>query len=683
MMTKLPKIVLDDLARSGINAKDADTHNIVSLNAAQTAKLTGQHVESYKLPYHTSDGKMNGFYRLRFLPSNNVVPFARAKKARRYWQPKDSGCHLYLPPSVKWSKVAQDSAQALYITEGEKKAIALCKEGRACIGLGGVQSWRRDAAKELDSFVLRDREAVIVFDSDAAANPDVQRAENQLADDLRHAGARVYVKRLPSGKDGAKVGLDDFLLTHGVKAFDALRKIEANSAERNTDLGNARRLIRLHGADLRYAPGLGWLVWDGVRWRVDENGEAMRRAKDTVQAIYTEAARENDDVRRQQLAKWAASSESVNRLAAMIELARTEPGVHITIEALDSDPWLLGVTNGVVDLRTGRLRTARRDDLITKCAPVAFDPKAECPEFKRFLNRIFNGDKNLIAYVQRAFGYSLTGDTQEQCLFLLHGTGENGKSTLLSAAGAVLGDYATTTPTATLMAKNHDSIPNDIARLRGARFVDAVETEEGRRFAESLIKQLTGGDRIAGRFLHKEYFEFKPRFKLWIAANHKPTIRGDDHAIWRRIRLIPFAVQIQKSEKVLNFFEAKLRPELPGILRWAVEGCRQWRHDGLKQPTAVSNATGAYRQEMDALRTWIEERCETGKNKKGQAARLYDSYKQWTLDCGEKTLAQRDFARRMEERNFKRKREKTGFVYLGVDVQAKKSRWTEKRGIER
>lgn len=679
----LPKNILNDLARSGLTAKDAETHRIEPLSSAQTAKLTGQQVESYKLPYHTLDGKVNGFYRLRFLPSDNVVPFVRAKKARRYWQPKASGTHLYLPPCVKWSKIAQNSTQTLYITEGEKKAIALCKEGRACIGLGGVQSWRRDAAKELDSFVLRDREVVIVFDSDAAANPDVQRAENQLADDLRHAGARVYVKRLPPGKGGAKVGLDDFLLAHGVKAFDALRMIEASPTERNTDLGNARRLIRQHGADMRYAPGLGWLVWDDARWRADDNGETMRRAKDTVQAIYAEAARESDDTRRQQLAKWAASSESVNRLGAMIELARTEPGVHISVEALDADPWLLGVANGVIDLSTGRLRSACREDLITKRVPVVFDPKAECPEFKKFLHRIFNGDKNLIAYVQRAVGYSLTGDTREQCLFLLHGTGENGKSTLLNALGAVLGEYATTTPTSTLMAKNHDSIPNDIARLRGARFVDAVETEEGRRFAESLIKQLTGGDRIAGRFLHKEYFEFRPRFKLWIAANHKPTIRGDDHAIWRRIRLIPFEVQIPKREKVLNFYETKLRPELPGILRWAVEGCRQWQRDGLRPPAVVSNATDAYRQEMDALRTWIDERCETGKNKKGQAAKLYESYKQWTEACGERTLAQRDFARRMEERNFKRKREKTGWVYLGVDVQAPESKWAERRGIKK
>ena len=269
-------------------------------------------------------------------------------------------------------------------------------------------------------------------------------------------------------------------------------------------------------------------------------------------------------------------------------------------DALDTDPWLLNVENGTLDLRTGQLHRHRPDDLITKVAPVHYDPEAVCPTWDMFLKRIMAGDEALVHYLQKIFGYSLTGVAREQCIFLAYGGGANGKSTAITAVTSVIGAYAQHTPTETLLVKRNDGIPNDVARLHGARLVTAAEAECHRRLAEALVKQLTGGDKIAARFLHGEWFEFTPGFKVVLAVNHKPAIQGTDHAIWRRIRLIPFTVTIPAKEQNKTLSE-KLHAGNAGILRWAVDGCLAWQQDGLDPPSAVSEATAAYRDEMDTV----------------------------------------------------------------------------------
>jgi putative DNA primase/helicase len=273
-------------------------------------------------------------------------------------------------------------------------------------------------------------------------------------------------------------------------------------------------------------------------------------------------------------------------------------GYPVIPEHLDQDPWLFNVENGTIDLKTGELRPHERGALITKLAPVQYDREAECPTWWKFLMRIFNGNLALIEFLQKAVGYALTGSTREQCLFFLHGLGANGKSTLLEIIHTLLGDYAHRTSSETFLIKKSGGIPNDVAALRGARLVGAVEVESGRRLAEVLIKEMTGGDRISARFLHAEWFDFKPEFKIFLAANHKPVIRGTDHAIWRRIHLIPFNVQIPKPEQDRDLPE-KLKAELPGILNWALEGCQMWQLYGLEPPAEVQAATQDYREEMD------------------------------------------------------------------------------------
>src|SRR5262249_35693849 len=288
----------------------------------------------------------------------------------------------------------------------------------------------------------------------------------------------------------------------------------------------------------------------------------MQRAKETVLNMYAEAHEIENESLRKDLAEHALRSESEARLRAMVSLAATDPDLHVPPSQLDADPWLLNLENGTLDLHTGKLGSHRRSDLITRLAPVGWDPAAKCPRWKAFLADVFSGDDALIGYVQRAAGYSLTGDTSERILLILHGEGANGKTTFLETLTAALGDYAARTPTETLLAKRPDAIPNDVARLKGTRFVTASEAGEGVQLAEARVKELTGRDRVPARFLHREWFEFCPEFKLWLATNHKPVIRGTDKAIWDRIRLVPFTVRIAKMKQDKHLLE-KLRMELP------------------------------------------------------------------------------------------------------------------------
>ncbi|HLI51013.1 MAG TPA: phage/plasmid primase, P4 family, partial [Thermomicrobiaceae bacterium] len=354
-----------------------------------------------------------------------------------------------------------------------------------------------------------------------------------------------------------------------------------------SDLGNAERLIARSGADMRYCDlWKRWLVWDMTHWRTDDTLRVASLAKTAVRHIYDEVGLVEDSEERKRLAKFAIASESSSRIKAMLELGQSEPGVPVTPDDLDADSWLLTATNGTIDLRTGALGPHDRAHLITKAVNAPYDPTADCPVFLAFLRQIMAGDEEMTGFLQRAIGYSLTGSIREQVAFIAWGAGSNGKSTLFDLLLDLLGDYAMQTPTDTLMAKRQDAIPNDVARLRGARFVAAVETEDGRRLSEPLVKQLTGGDRVTARFMRAEWFEFSPTFKLWLATNHKPVIRGTDHAIWRRIRLIPFTVTIAEADQDKEL-PAKLRAEMPGILRWAIDGCLSWQRDGLGVPEAV------------------------------------------------------------------------------------------------
>jgi putative DNA primase/helicase len=438
-----------------------------------------------------------------------------------------------------------------------------------------------------------------------------------------------------------------------------------------TDLGNAERLLATAGNDVRYVHAWKkWLIWDNTRWVLDNDGEIERRAVWAIRETYVAAAAVEDTKTRRRLVNHARKSESAGRIRAMVSLAANMLGVPVAVDALDANAWLLNCLNGTIDLRTGDLREHHREDLNTKLAPVAYDPAATCSIFDTFLGRIMDGNVELIHFIQKAVGYSLTGDTTEQVLFLLYGTGANGKSTLLEALRAMFGDYGRQTDFTTFLLRSGDSVRNDLARLTGSRFVSAVEVEEGRRLSEAVVKQATGQDTISARFLFNEFFEFSPTFKVFLAANHKPQIRGTDHGIWRRIRLVPFQVCIPDAEQDRDLGK-KLRAELSGILAWAVRGCLLLQHEGLTPPAEVCAATRGYREEMDTIGAFLADCCILEAGRTVTASILYLTYEDWCERGHETPLSQREFGRRLRERGLEPGKGSKGTrVWRGLAVVA-------------
>lgn len=444
------------------------------------------------------------------------------------------------------------------------------------------------------------------------------------------------------------------------------------------DIGNADRLIKRFGDQLCYIVNVGWHVWDGRRWSRDEGDIAARKfAQQTAKSIFEEAAHLPDPESVKSRSKWAIASGNSARLAGM--LSQAAPHLAQGIDALDADPWLLNCMNGTIDLRTGAIRPHAPEDRITKLCPVEYDPAAAAPRWVQFLGEVFADDNDLIAFIMRALGYSLTGVTREQVLFMLHGSGSNGKSLLIDTVAALFSDYARQCPASTFTAKDWGAsgIPNDVARLTGSRFVTVVETEQDKKLAEALVKQATGDTRMTARYMHQEFFEFTPRFKLWFATNHKPRIRGTDLGIWRRIQLIPFLVTFHESGKAPEGEPVKddlladtLKDELPGILTTIVRGCLEWQRIGLQPPVSVENATKTYRESQDRLSIFIEECCDVHPNYVSKSNLLYSVFRIWATDSGETLMGPNLFGEKMEEKGFLAGRATDGGrTRKGIDVK--------------
>ena len=354
--------------------------------------------------------------------------------------------------------------------------------------------------------------------------------------------------------------------------------------------------------------------------------------------------------------KYALKSTNKPLVDAGIALAQSIAGVSISITDLDADPWMIGCTNGVIDLRKGESVRPSRDQHITKSIGTKHDPAATCPTWDRFLETVTDGDRELIGFLQCAVGYTLTGSDREQCLFFLYGTGQNGKGVFSETIKRLLGDYGLSAPESLFTQTKCGGIPNDVARLAGHRLAVASELDEGAAFAESRIKLLTGGDTITARFLHQEFFDFRPTHKFWISGNHKPTVRGTDFGIWRRIRLIPFTVRIPDEDKDQNL-SAKLAEELPGILNWSIAGCQRWLRDGLKVPSCVRQATESYRLEEDVIGQFLTDCTAEEIGARTLTTSVYESYGQWADREGIQEryrLTARKLIKRIEEHGFHR-----------------------------
>jgi putative DNA primase/helicase len=420
-----------------------------------------------------------------------------------------------------------------------------------------------------------------------------------------------------------------------------------------TDLGNVWRLMEDHADVLRYTPTMGWVHFTGQRWARDlEDAHVLECAKDTVRHIKDEAALAHTEAARAQLLNWAERSQNKTRLCNMVFLARSEPAVLVQREQLDADRSVLNTPTATLHLQTGETWAHRAEDLLTKMTGVAYDPAATCPKWEALVHRVFAGDPVMITFLQRLAGCCLTGTALRRIVFFW-GDGDNGKTTILEVFRGVLGDYALQTPMSTLMAKRDGGgIPNDVARFPGSRLITAVESEHGQRFAEALVKYLTGGDRQIARFLFKEFFEFEPSYKLVIASNNKPEIKGTDNAIWNRICLVPFLQVIPRSEQIEKYHEQLVATEGPGILNWMLAGCDAYQQEGLGVPEAVQAATASYRAEMNRLGDFLSDCCELVPGASARVGDLYQTYKYWCEKGNEEALSQTAFGRELSGRGF-------------------------------
>jgi putative DNA primase/helicase len=523
------------------------------------------------------------------------------------------------------------------------------------------------------------------------------RARDQSEDQIKWD---TYYQRFLNGEitaDELRVENGDWL--KALKSKDRKKKLtvidnEGSNLRRNeialintrprTDIGNAERLVDQYGNNLKYCHHFNsWYVWTPSegRWRKDDLEQIYRAAKDVIRRIGVEASRGSTKTSSDELYKWAMACECRAHLIGMTEIAKCDPKIAALPEIWDVDDFSINLLNGTYDLKNFELREHSIKDYNSKIALFEFDKTAKCPNWLKFLNRIFvsREDKyEIISFIQRAIGYTLTGSTKEQSMFLLWGSGANGKSVLIDVIRTMLGEYGITTDSSTFVSSKGGSdggrARGDIARLAGSRMVCSSENSPDSRLDEQLIKNLTGSDKVTARFLYQEAFEFYPKFKIWWAFNHQPQIYDTTNSIWRRIKLIPFEETIPDDEQDPLLAE-KLKVEIPGIFNWAIEGLKNYYELGsLGAPSAISKATKEYREDQDILHEFIMECCEFstdtdlfGKIYDIKAKDLYESYKTWNAWNGdEKPMNSTKFGNLLKDRGFKKDRKKDGVHYFGV-----------------
>ncbi|NJP37169.1 phage/plasmid primase, P4 family [Alkalicoccus luteus] len=435
------------------------------------------------------------------------------------------------------------------------------------------------------------------------------------------------------------------------------------------DTGNAQRFKDAYGPSIRYSyTRSSWYFYDGKVWTIDQEGRIKNLADQVIMNMRNERPYVTDDMDEEEalkaLRKHIKASRSSRGKSSMIK--ESEHLLPVKQDQFDKDIDLFNVQNGYLNLETGRLHDHDRNRFFTKISNVEYTDKSDCPLWMEFLHTIFDGNQDLISYIQRAVGYSLSGSTEEQKLFFLHGNGSNGKSVFLDVITDLFGNYSTNIQPQTIMMKQQGGGPSpDIAKLDGARLVTTTEPDEGVRLAEGLVKQLTGSDKITARFLHQDEFEFKPQFKLWMATNHKPIIRGTDDGIWRRLVIIPFSVQIPDHKKDRRLTQ-KLRREMSAILNWAVEGYLDWRKFGLKEPDTIQDQRQSYRTEMDVVEGFLEECCTRSDDGRVQAKQLYEIYKDWAQENHQYLMSSTKFGKEVAKRFPKFK--SSGIWYRGVSL---------------
>ena len=443
-----------------------------------------------------------------------------------------------------------------------------------------------------------------------------------------------------------------------------------------TDTGNAHRLYDKFGSILKYSYNRKkWYFWTGKSWTLDESGEVKKLADDICEDLKREAWQMQDENLQEAALKFAKRTAGSAPKEAMVKECQHLYDIPAAPEDFDSYTDFINCQNGIVNLRNGELMPHDSAFMMSKICNTEYDQhKAKPKLWLRFLDDVTAGDKDLQDYIQRCVGYSISGSNAEQCAYFLYGMGNNGKSTFLDTIADMLGSYAMNVQPDTLMLQSRlgssgGGANSDIARLKSARFITCEEPTEGMRLNEGLLKQLTGGSKVTARHLYGDEFEFTPEFKIWVATNHKPTIRGTDFGIWRRIKLIPFEVNIP-ADKVDKNLKYKLRQEFPQIFAWAVDGCRKWQKDGLHEPGRVMDATKEYKHEMDLIAGFIEQcvMIDYSSTDHIMATDLFNVYKQWAKQNNEWEMSSKKFFMEVQKKLPEKGRSGKGIFYSKIQL---------------
>jgi putative DNA primase/helicase len=619
------------------------------------------------------------------------------KPENKYLSPYGDNRHLFFPPGT--GELLADPKTVIVLVESEKAAMAMTAWARRMglklvgVAMGGCWGWRSQRARSVemadgswerlpgvvdDLKFCNGHPVVVMLDSNwhIEINPKVYWARAELTVEMSKPERRCDVSLCDLPVEDGINGPDDYLAAHDDQAMAKLfaqahkpayksrqQQDEAEAAQAAAAIAVVRsqdalalKFTHLHPG-LRYTALHGlWRGWDEHRWAPDSTCYVF----DLVRNVCRAEAATCPSVT---LARVISSAAMV---AAVERLARADRRHAATVDQWDRDLWLLNTPSGVVDLRTGILRPARREDYQTKITAVA--PGGGCPLWLAFLKRIMADDQMLVAYLQRWCGYSLTGVTTEHAMEFLFGTGANGKGTFVDTISGLLGDYARTASIDTFLDSKNDRHPTELAWLQGARFVTATETEQGRRWSEAKFKNLTGGDPVAARFMRQDFFEFVPQFKLTVQGNQKPGLRSVDEAIRRRFNLVPFVVTIPKEERDLALKE-KLHAEWGGILAWAIEGCLDWQEEGLNPPEAVTKSTAEYFAQEDAIGRWIDDCADLRRDIWELTSELWESWRRWADANGEMTGSKKEFSQALQSRGLVPNRKNAGRVFEGIALR--------------
>lgn len=563
---------------------------------------------------------------------------------------------------------AVKDGKPVFIVEGEKDADNLKKwDLTATCNFDGASSsnkkpkWR----KEYNQY-FRGAKVIILHDNDDSG---IAHRDN-IAANLIDEAENIKCPELPGLEEKQDVSdwieaghtkedlmtLIELTDTYDVEGVSNQSLIKFNFS----DVGNAERLVAMFGKNIRYNPiRKKWFIWSGKYWEVDTSGKIETMARKVIRKLQQEGIElpscEENTKLKERISQYVLRSESDAKIKAMINQAKTQNA--LIIKETDKNGYQLNLLNGTLNLKTGLLEKHNRKDFITRIVNIEYEPQTQCPNWIEFINKIFLDNKELINYIQKSIGYSITGDADLQCFYILHGRGSNGKGTFIKTVMTLLGDYAGLLKGNSLMEKMGDEgARGDLAKLQNKYFVCVNELEEGRSFDEALVKSLSSGsgEAIPVRRMYEEEFDLHPTFKMWMTTNKLPKVKGTDEGIWRRIRKIPFEYSFENDEnKNEKFFEELLLPEISGVLNWALEGCLKWQQEGMKLPEIVKFAIDDYRSDMDPVQRFLSEECIISETCKAPISRLYEIYSDWCHENKEYVLSSIKFSKKLSEKGFK------------------------------